>query len=93
MITNMTQKRQVTIAKDICDEEGLAPGKPVRVQRLVGGGVGLFPAPAVPENIEARRAEIRARLRAFAGSLTAHDCYPGMSTDAYMQMIRGEDLP
>lgn len=93
MITNMTQKRQVTIAKNICDEEGLAPGKPVRVQRLAGGGVGLFPAPAVPENIEAKRAEIRARLQSVRGLLSAHDAYPGMSTDDYMRMIRGEDLP
>ncbi len=87
MITNMTQKRQVTVPKEICDSEGLAPGKPVRVERLPGGGVGVFPAPE-----EVAREEKRQRIQA------AIDFWRGKGldkrpTDVIMRELRGEDLP
>ena len=87
MITTMTQKRQVTIAKALCDEEGLAPGKPVRVERLPGGGIGVFPAP-VDEDQEEKRKRFRAAMDKWAGK--GLDQRP---TDVIMRELRGEDLP
>jgi bifunctional DNA-binding transcriptional regulator/antitoxin component of YhaV-PrlF toxin-antitoxin module len=87
MITNMTQKRQVTVPKAICDEEGFAPGQPVRVERLAGGGVGLFVAPANVEREEKRKKFIAAMAK-WAGK--GLDKRP---TDVIMRELRGEDLP
>jgi bifunctional DNA-binding transcriptional regulator/antitoxin component of YhaV-PrlF toxin-antitoxin module len=87
MITNMTQKRQVTVPKAICDEEGFAPGQPVRVERLAGGGVGLFVAPASVER-EEKRKRIRAAINFWSGK--GLDQRP---TDVIMRELRGEDLP
>ena len=87
MITTMTQKRQVTIAKALCDEEGLAPGKSVRVERLPGGGIGVFPAP-VDVDRETRRRQIQAAIEKWRGK--GLDPRP---TDEIMRELRGEDLP
>jgi AbrB family looped-hinge helix DNA binding protein len=84
MITNMTQKRQVTVPKAICDEEGLKPGNPVRVERLSGGGVGLFPE---TRDVAQQRADIEARLDALLGSIKSSE-----TTDAFMRRMR-DPLP
>jgi bifunctional DNA-binding transcriptional regulator/antitoxin component of YhaV-PrlF toxin-antitoxin module len=84
MITNMTQKRQVTVPKAICDEEGFQPGKPVRVERLAGGGVGLYPA---AQDAAQQRADIEARLDALLGSIKSSE-----TTDELMRRIR-DPLP
>ncbi len=87
MITNMTQKRQVTVPKAICDEEGFAPGKPVRVERLAGGGVGLFLASQNVER-EEKRKRIQSAINFWSGK--GLDQRP---TDVIMRELRGEDLP
>lgn len=88
MITTMTQKRQVTIAKALCDEEGLAPGRPVRVERLPGGGVGVFPADGDRDVVDEKRKRFAAAVEKWAGK--GLDKRP---TEVIMRELRGDDLP
>jgi bifunctional DNA-binding transcriptional regulator/antitoxin component of YhaV-PrlF toxin-antitoxin module len=88
MITNMTQKRQVTIAKEICDAEGLAPGRPVRVERFADGGVLLRPAVADDETRERQRATYRARIAAVRRHSGRAPEYAGCTTDEIMDGLR-----
>lgn len=85
MITRMTQKRQVTIAKAICDAEGLAPNMPVSVERLPDGGV-VIRAASHTAAVD-RRARIEAAIAKWRG--TGRD---GETTDQFMARIR-EPLP
>jgi antitoxin PrlF len=91
--TNMTIKGQVLIPKHIREAVGLVPGKPVAVVLNNAREAVVRPAAAPAEDLDARRAEIAKRIRSVRGMLSQHDRYPGMTTDDFMRMIRGEDLP
>lgn len=79
MTTNMTSKGQVTIPKRMRDAARLKPGKPVNVE-FVDGKVVISPATA------AAKSDFRKRLEKVRGTLDL-----GMSADAFMKMMRGDD--
>jgi antitoxin PrlF len=80
---NMTSKGQVLIPKALRDRSGLLPGARVRVGLNEQGQVVVIPS-ETPETDEDRRARIRAALENAVGSINL-----GMSTDEYMDLIRG----
>lgn len=84
MVTNMTQKGQVTIPRDVRRLAGLEPGRPVEVVKGANGAVELR---AVPEalSVEERMARIDATLAWLATLPPPAD---GMTTDEYMATIR-----
>ena len=76
MSMTVTAKGQVTIPKPVRDFLGIAPGSQVEFRRVPDGSVVLVCA-------DARRPASRfARLRGQAGQ--------GLSTDAIMDLTRGE---
>lgn len=79
MTTNMTSKGQVTIPKRMRDAARLKPGKPVNVE-FVDGKVVISPATATAKS------DFRKRLEMVRGTLDL-----GMSSDAFMKMMRGDD--
>ena len=76
MSTTVTAKGQVTIPKPVRDLLGIAPGSQVEFRRVADGSVVLVRA---DEGLPASRF---ARLRGQAGK--------GLSTDAIMDLTRGE---
>jgi antitoxin component of MazEF toxin-antitoxin module len=86
MLTTMTQKRQVTIAKALCDQVGLAPGRQVHVHATADGKIVIEAAPADAQDAEAI-AKVRAALAKFVGIGA-----DGESTDSFMARLR-DPLP
>ena len=76
MSTTVTTKGQVTIPKPVRDLLGIVPGSQVEFRRMADGSVVLIRAD------EGRPASRFARLRGQAGK--------GLSTDAIMDLTRGE---
>ena len=76
MSTTVTAKGQVTIPKPVRDFLGIAPGSQVEFRRVADGSVVLMRAD------EGRPASRFTRLRGQAGK--------GLSTDAIMDLTRGE---
>jgi AbrB family looped-hinge helix DNA binding protein len=87
---NMTSKGQVLIPKNIRDRMGLKPNGPVRVGLNDRGETVVLPAmPKESETLDQRKQRIRAALEAARGSISLG----GMSTDEYMQWLRGDREP
>jgi len=78
----LTRKGQVTVPKPFRDYLGLKPGAAVEFSFAPDGQVVI--KPAVPD--QARIEEATRRLKSVRGSAK-----PGMSTEAYMAMVRGYD--
>lgn len=76
MSTTVTAKGQVTIPKPVRDLLGIAPGTEVEFRRVADGSIVLVRAD------ESRPASRFAKLRGHAGK--------GLSTDAIMDLTRGE---
>jgi len=76
MSTTVTTKGQVTIPKPVRDLLGIVPGTQVEFRSLADGSVVLVRAD------ESRPASRFTRLRGQAGE--------GLSTDAIMDLTRGE---
>lgn len=76
MSTTVTAKGQVTIPKPVRDLLGIAPGTEVEFRRVADGSIVLVRAD------ESRPASRFAKLRGHAGK--------GLSTDAIMELTRGE---
>jgi antitoxin PrlF len=93
MATNMTIKGQVLIPKHIRDAVGLVPGKPVDVVLNDAGEAVVRTVTVTAEDVDVRRADIAMRIRSVKGMLSQHDRYSGLTTDDYMRMIRGDELP
>jgi antitoxin PrlF len=78
MTTTITTKGQVTLPKAVRDATGLKPGDRVEVRATASGGVYI----AKPETI----GQYRKRLEALAKRRIIR----GVTTDAYMKMVRGD---
>jgi AbrB family looped-hinge helix DNA binding protein len=80
MSTTVTSKGQVTIPKQMRDYLGLQPGSKVDFSCTADGQVVIRPvAPA-------RKRQAKSRFAALRGTVKL-----GMSTDEYMNLIRGYD--
>lgn len=80
--TTVTVKGQVTIPKAIRDAAGISPGDRVEVEAAASGGVAIT---------KRRTASAyRKRLMALAKRRLIRD---GMTTDEYMELMRGEVPP
>ena len=80
MSTTVTSKGQVTIPKQMRDYLGLQPGSKVDFSYAADGQVVIRPvAPA-------RQRKAKSRFAALRGTVKL-----GMSTDEYMNLIRGYD--
>ncbi len=80
MSTTVTSKGQVTIPKQMRDYLGLQPGSEVDFSYTADGQVVIRPvAPA-------RKRKAKSRFAALRGTVKL-----GMSTDEYMNLIRGYD--
>ena len=80
MSTTVTSKGQVTIPKQMRDYLGLQPGSQVDFSYTADGQVVIRPvAPA-------RKRKAKSRFAALRGTVKL-----GMSTDEYMNLIRGYD--
>ncbi|MEJ0028179.1 MAG: AbrB/MazE/SpoVT family DNA-binding domain-containing protein [Rhizomicrobium sp.] len=77
--TNVTSKGQVTIPKRVRDASGVKAGTKVTVEYR-DGGVLIKPVG------KATKSDYRKRIESVIGTLDL-----GMSVDAYMDMLRGED--
>ena len=80
--TTVTVKGQVTIPKAIRDATGISPGDRVEVEAAASGGVSI----TKPRTASA----YRKRLLALAKRRVIRD---GMTTDEYMELMRGEVPP
>lgn len=80
--TTVTIKGQVTIPKAIRDATGISPGDRVEVEAAASGGVSI----TKPRTASA----YRKRLLALAKRRVIRD---GMTTDEYMELMRGEVPP
>ena len=78
MPTTVTQKGQVTLPKDVREAVGLKPGDRVEVRATASGGVYIEKAGAHEAYTD--------RLRALANRRLIR----GMTTDEYMEFVRGE---
>ncbi|SDA12840.1 transcriptional regulator, AbrB family [Sphingomonas sp. NFR15] len=85
-LSNLTQKGQVTIPKDVRDALGLKPGEPVEFDRNTAGET-VIRKPV--EDREARVQKIMARIEATSERF-AH-LREGRPTDEIMRDIRGDD--
>jgi antitoxin PrlF len=82
MSSNLTSKGQVTIPKPMREHLGLRPGAPVEFAYTDEGEVVIRPAkPAT------RKGKPPSRFKALVGTGKRI----GMSTDAYMDVLRGYD--
>jgi antitoxin PrlF len=89
-LVNMTSKGQVLIPKAVRDRNGLMPNGPVRVGINDRGETVILPANKRElETVEERKTRIRAALEAATGII----CLDGMTTDEYMQELRGDWQP
>ena len=79
MSTTVTQKGQVTIPKVVRDRLGLKAGS--KVEFDTDGTGRAYLRQATDDH------EVGSRLERFRGILPSD----GMSTDAFMELIRGED--
>ena len=84
----VTEKGQVTIPKPIRDRLGIGPGSEVD---FVNEGDGVRLVTLAAEEAEARRAE---SIRSWAERVRGTINLGGMTTDEYMEWLRGprEDL-
>jgi antitoxin PrlF len=80
MSTLLTSKGQVTVPKPFRDYLGLKPGSAVEFAFTSDGQVIIKPAEPDPKRLE----EARQRFRSVRGSAKL-----GMSTDAYLDLLRG----
>ena len=80
--TTVTVKGQVTIPKAIRDATGIGPGDRVEVEAAASGGVAI----TKPRTASA----YRKRLLALAKRRLIRD---GMTTDEFMELMRGEVPP
>ena len=85
----VTTKGQVTIPKEIRDQLGIRPGSEMEMS-ISRNAVVMRVHGKVPGEQQRRAAEIRAYLERQKGTLDLG----GMSTDEYIEMMRGprEDL-
>ncbi|MGH7247744.1 MAG: AbrB/MazE/SpoVT family DNA-binding domain-containing protein [Pseudomonadota bacterium] len=79
MITTVTSKGQVTIPKSVREAAGIKPGDKVVVRVTASGGVYV----GHPD----KASEYEERLRAIAKRRPIRD---GMTTDEFMELMRGE---
>lgn len=80
----VTSKGQVTIPKDIRDRARIRPGSEVDFS-IENGRVVLTRRPSDASQEERRKREFREYLDRVEGTLNL-----GMSTDEFMQLLRGE---
>lgn len=80
----VTTKGQVTIPKAIRDRAGLRPGSEVDFS-IENGRVVLTRPPSDTSQEERRKREFREYLDRVEGTLNL-----GMSTDEFMQLLRGD---
>ena len=90
--TNMTVNGQVTVPKDIRNALGLQPAQPVKFELEANGNARILKANTVAET-ERRKAGFRDRLKEAQAIFKANDAFPGMTTDEYMEMVRGPNQP
>ena len=85
----VTTKGQVTIPKEIRDRLGIVPGSEVEFVETAGGEIRL-----VAVNGELSREEKERRFRETLDRLAGSLDLGGMTTDEYMEWLRGprEDL-
>ena len=79
----VTEKGQVTIPKPIRDRLGIGPGSEVD---FVEEGDGIRLVSLAADEAEARRAD---SIRSWAGRVKGTIDLGGMSTDEYMEWVRG----
>jgi antitoxin PrlF len=88
MPATVTAKGQITLPKKLREAAGIKPGDRVDVKldrenRLIVSGV---------QNDDLlRRSEIEARIRKAAEIARAHLVEPGMTSDEFMELMRGDD--
>jgi antitoxin PrlF len=83
-IVNMTSKGQVLIPKAIREGNGLVPGLPVRVGINDQGDIVILPL----EADMLRETMFASDLAEAQAIFRSQDQFPGVSTDAYMAMLR-----
>jgi antitoxin PrlF len=87
---NMTSKGQVLIPKEVRDEIGLMPGRPVYVGINGQGEAVVFPDTDAPVESPEDRA---ARIRAAAAELVGVYYDGSQTTDEIMFELRGDRRP
>lgn len=84
----MTSKGQVLIPKAVREAIGLHPNKPYKVSVNDQKQAVLAPIGDGPEDAEARKALMREGLKKLTGISKL-----GMTTDEYMNLVRGDWQP
>lgn len=86
--SKMTSKGQITVPKAVRDELGISPGEPVEFVKNEQGET-VIRAMNAEEHRRQREQEILKRIRAAQARFREQDQMPGISTDAYYELMRG----